>query len=101
MARLAILAAVFGVLLVATTASRVTVEVDEELENQRRGGSCWDQLQRAQMLSRCQDFLSDVSRGGGGQCSYGGSRYGSRGVTGSREFDACCNQLNRMDDRCM
>lgn len=121
MAKWAILAAVLGVLLAAATAktTMLTVEVDEEENQRRRGGSCDDQLERAQMLSHCEDFLSEVSRGGPGaaQCGYGGSRFGpggsrfgpgggqfgpgSRGMRGSRHFDRCCSQLNQVDERCM
>ncbi|OWM88736.1 2S albumin-like [Punica granatum] len=110
MAKLAILAAVFGMLLVAATArtTMLSLEVDEE-ENQR--GRCLDELERAQMLSHCQDFLEEVSRtgdssqcyGGGGQ--YGpGSQYGGRGgrgMRGSWHLDACCDQLRQVDERCM
>lgn len=97
MAKVAILAAVHGVLLVAATARTTTlmVEVGEEENLRRRGssGSCWDQLQRAQMLSHCQDSLSEVS-----------SRTSLRAATSSTErtSDACehnTNSLSRDRDK--
>ena len=112
MAKLAILAAVFGVLLVAATA-RTTIlkmEIEEEESQRKRGasGRCWDQLQKVRMLSHCQDFLSEISRGSGSsygqQCGHGSSRHsiGSRrGEMESRHLDACCKQLDQLDERCM
>ncbi|KAK4744114.1 hypothetical protein SAY87_010426 [Trapa incisa] len=111
MAKLATLAVVLGVLLVAAAArtTTMTVEVGEEENQRRRGSSCWDQLQQAHMLSHCRDFLSDVSRGdeeGYSQCGYGRSTQlgprSRRGIGGgSRHFDSCCDQLGQMDERCM
>lgn len=124
MAKLSILllGAVFGVLLVAATAHKTTIttlEIEEEIdENQRRGREgCREQIQRAQQLSHCQDFLREQSGGGGGQFGPGrefdpsgrygpGSEFGpgSRGTRGretSEHFQPCCSQLRQVDDdRC-
>ncbi|KAF8023835.1 hypothetical protein BT93_F1117 [Corymbia citriodora subsp. variegata] len=95
MAKLATLAAILGVLLVAShavEASRATittVNIDEP-ENQRRPSrGCYEQIER-QDLNHCEQLFEDVMRGsreyGSSRGQYGGSREYEGQYGGSRQY---------------
>ncbi|KAL3733588.1 hypothetical protein ACJRO7_023021 [Eucalyptus globulus] len=104
MAKLAILGAILGALLVmsrAVTANRATittVNVDEPENQGRRGGSCYEQVQR-QGLEHCEQLFEDAMMYGG-QGGQGGQGECMSEMMQSRHFRPCCQQLRQMDDRC-
>ncbi|KAI6687443.1 hypothetical protein NL676_024271 [Syzygium grande] len=110
MAKLAILGAILGALLVmshAMAANRAiitTVDIDEPENKRHRGGSCYEQIQR-QGLEQCEQLFEDAMRydGQGGSGRWGGQ--GGKGectseMTQSRHFRPCCQQLRQMEDQC-
>ncbi|XP_030453630.1 2S seed storage albumin protein-like [Syzygium oleosum] len=113
MAKIATLAAILGVLLVmshaaaANRATITTVDIEEPENQKRRGGSCYEQIER-QDLDRCEQLFEDVLRCGGGQYGerqFGGDQYGecqcsSQQLRQSRHFRPCCQQLRQLDDPC-
>jgi hypothetical protein len=95
MARLATLAALFAALLLVAHAAAfhttvTTVDVDENIENQqRRGESCREQVQRQQNLNHCQRYMRQ-------QCESGSEEDGNQ----QQHLQQCCQQLRRMDEQC-
>ncbi|KAI4378307.1 hypothetical protein MLD38_015802 [Melastoma candidum] len=102
----ALLAALLFVSLAAATTTVTTVQVNEAEENRRYGSreSCREQLEIADELRDCEDFLREqVRRGGFRGRRFGGvDPYGSGGRFGgeSRRLRECCQQLRQVDDRC-
>ena len=76
-----------------TTAYRTivtSVEIDEDIDN-RKSGSCREQLQQQQYLNECERFLRQ-------QCQ---SQSGRRDTTSEKQqLEQCCDQLGDMSRRC-
>ncbi|XP_062170565.1 2S seed storage albumin protein-like [Alnus glutinosa] len=96
MARLATLATLFAALLLVAHAAAAfhttvtTVDVDDNIENQqRRGESCREQVQRQQNLNHCQRYMRQ-------QCESGSFEDGNQ----QQHLQQCCQQLRRMDEQC-
>ncbi|KAF8023841.1 hypothetical protein BT93_F1120 [Corymbia citriodora subsp. variegata] len=106
MAKLAILGAILGALLVmsrAVAAHRATITTvhTDELEIGLRGGRCREQVQR-QGLEHCEQLFEDATMEGGQGGSMGWGREGEcmSQMMQSRHFRPCCQQLRQMDVQC-
>jgi hypothetical protein len=75
-----------------TTAYRTivtSVEIDEDIDN-RKSGSCREQLQQQQFLNECERFLRQQSQ----------SQSQRDTVSGRQQLEQCCDQLREVSKRC-
>ncbi|XP_030453631.1 2S seed storage albumin protein-like [Syzygium oleosum] len=98
MAKLATLAAIFAAFLLmshvveAHWTTITSVEIDEDGDGPRRGGSCREQLQR-QDLNRCEQLFGDIAHG-----RRGGSE--RERMESSENLRPCCEQLRQVQEGC-
>ncbi|KAL5736032.1 hypothetical protein ACOSQ2_030820 [Xanthoceras sorbifolium] len=98
MAKFAVLATIFAVLLLVgnTYAHRtITVEIDEEANRRTSRDSCQQQIQQRD-LSQCERYITQ-SRGRNIEMVV---RDGANPQQRSQSLQQCCSQMRQLDDEC-